>query len=141
MTDIALNVLLPETVDRQWAEIRALLEPGIEHGRGEFDVDDILTMVKDKKAFIAAMTQDGKITLAVCFEILEYPKKCVLYVIDMGGTGFDVIMKICWGHLTDLAQIVGASAIRGAVRPSMERYCRRVVPEAGKIYTILERGV
>lgn len=141
MSGIALNVLLPETVERQWDELRALLEPGIEHSSGEFDVDDILTMVKDKKAFIAAMSQNGKINLAVCFEILEYPKKCVLYVLAMGGTGFDVIIKICWEHLAELAQLVGASAIRGAVRPSMERYCRRVVPEAGKIYTILERGV
>lgn len=141
MSGIALNVLLPETVERQWDELRVLLEPGVEHARGEFDVDDILTMVKDKKAFIAAMVQNEKTSLAVCFEVLEYPKKCVLHVLAMGGTGFDVIIKVCWEHLAELAQLVGASAIRGAVRPSMERYCRRVVPEAGKIYTILERGV
>ena len=141
MSGHTLSVLLPQTVESHWADLRAMLAPGMEHSNGEFDVDDILTMVQSQRVFVAAYKQDDKISLAIVFEILNYPKKCVLYVLAMGGAGFDRLITFCWDALTELATLVGASAIRGAVRPSMEQYCRRVAPEAGKIYTILERGV
>jgi hypothetical protein len=141
MSGHTLSVLLPETVESHWANLRAMLAPGMEYSNGEFDVDDILTMVQSQRVFVATYKQDDKTNLAIVFEILTYPRKCVLHVLAMGGAGFDQLMKFCWDALTDLAKLVGASAIRGAVRPSMERYCRRVSPEAGKIYTILERGV
>lgn len=141
MSGHTLSVLLPETVESHWADLRTMLAPGMEYANGEFDVDDILTMVQSQRVFVATYKQDDKINLAIVFEILNYPKKCVLYVLAMGGAGFDRLMKFCWDALTELALLVGASAIRGAVRPSMERYCRRVAPDAGRIYTILERGV
>jgi hypothetical protein len=141
MSGPTLFVLRPETVESRWADLRAMLAPGMEYSNGEFEVDDILTMVQSQRVFVATYSEDSKDILAVVFEILNYPRKCVLHVLAMGGAGFDRMLKACWGALTELAALVGASAIRGAVRPSMERYCRRVAPEAGKIYTILERGV
>ena len=49
MSGHTLSVLLPETVESHWADLRTMLAPGMEHSNGEFDVDDILTMVQSQR--------------------------------------------------------------------------------------------
>ena len=141
MAEYQLTVLKPSAVEELWTELAALLAPGVQFANGEFDVQDLLWMIRSNKAFAAAMLKDGKIELAGVFEVLEYPKKRVLFVLVMGGQGLDVATSQCWDTLQDLARSVEAVAIRGAVRPSMERYCRRIIPDAQRIYTVLERPV
>ena len=60
MSGHTLSVLLPETVESHWADLRALLAPGMEYSNGEFDVDDILTMVQSQRVFVATYKEDDK---------------------------------------------------------------------------------
>lgn len=139
MAQYQLTVLQPEAVHVLWEELSALIEPGLEFANGEFDLEDILCMVDQHQAFVAVMSTQKKIRLAVVFEIIRYPKKRVLHVMALGGRGLDVVSTDCWAQLKRMAALVDADSIRGAVRPSMERLSRRVFPGAKKIYTVLEQ--
>ena len=116
MAEYQLTVLKPSAVEELWTELAALLAPGVQFANGEFDVQDLLWMIRSNKAFAAAMLKDGKIELAGVFEVLEYPKKRVLFVLVMGGQGFDVATSQCWDTLQDLARSV--EAVASASRPS-----------------------
>lgn len=137
----SLTVVQLESVEALWPELKPLFAPAVEYCAGELDVDDVLSLVKSKQAFIAVMSCEEKINLALAFQVLVYPKKTVLHVLAMGGEKFDVCATACWGEIENLAKVLGACAVRASVRPSMERYAKRVVPEAQKIYTVVERPI
>jgi hypothetical protein len=134
-----LRVILPTEVEALWPEISSRLLAAEDFSQGEFLISDLLPMVQRQEAFIAAMDNKTELDLVIVFQIMTFPRKKVLHVLAMGGQGFDVIMKSCWPELEKLALFLGTSAIRAAVRPSMQRYARRVAPEAVPVYTVVER--
>jgi hypothetical protein len=139
MNEYQLTVLQPASVEILWPDLYALLAPAEKFAHGEFLIEDILSMVQNEKAFVAVMSHRKHIDLAIVFEVMVYPRKTILHVLAMGGSGFDKVMNSCWKDLERLALCVGASSIRAMVRPSMKRYARRVAPEAKEVYTVVER--
>lgn len=136
---LRFRLLQPDEVVASWQNIRPLLEPAIEHCNGEFEADDLLDMVKNRRAFAFVLEDDGGLVLAGVAEVLIYPRKTVLYVLAVGGSKLNVLIREMWDALAKIGQLVGADSIRGAVRPSMERYYRRFAPGASIAYAIMER--
>lgn len=135
------TILLPDDVVALWPRIKELLEPAIPYANGELDIDDILEMVNNRQAFISVMYEDGVIVLVIVGEVLTYPKKSVLNILALGGTKLDVMMSKFLPALKNIAKQLGASAIRGYCRPSVERLFRRIGGGASRIYAVLETGV
>lgn len=140
MCEHKLTVMTPDQVDACWPVIRKLLAPAIEHCNGEFEVDDLLEMVVEGHAFVVVLLGEGIELAAVC-ECLKYPRKTVLNVLVLGGKNLDIVAMKFWPRVAEVAKVLGASSVRGAVRPAMERYYRRIAPDAMKAYAILERRV
>ena len=134
-----VRVVRPDELDRLWPEVRPLLEPAIPFCNGEFEVDDLRDLVVAGKAFIVALEDERGIALASVFEVLCLPRKTVLNVLVTGGSKLNVLIQQFWDRLDAIGRTLGAEAIRGAVRPAMQRYYRRIAPEAAVAYTILER--
>lgn len=141
MSERTLTVLVPEQVESAWVPIRKLLATAVEYCNGEFEVDDLLEMVLDGRAFVVVLASGSEIELAAVCERLTYPRKTVVNVLALGGKNFDLVNRQFWPKMVAVAEILGASAVRGAVRPVMERYCRRVAPDVAAVYTTLERRI
>lgn len=141
MSERTLTVISPDVAEAWWTSIRELLIPAIEHCNGEFEVDDLLAMVMEGKAFVVVMANEEGLELAAICECLKYPRKSVLNVLVLGGRNLDLVAKQFWPKVTEVARILGASSVRGAVRPAMERLYRRIAPDAVRAYAILERRV
>ena len=141
MDERAVVVLPQKFVALHWASIKELLAPAIEFANGELEVEDILTLVADGKAFLVGdVVLDRLLWVAAC-ECVSYPRRTVLNVIALGGRDLNVAIRELWGEITEIAHRLGATSIRGAVRPSMERYYRRYAPEARKAYVVMEKSV
>lgn len=141
MSEYALTILKPEEVACRWSEISELLGPALPHCNGEFELDDLLNLVAGGRAFVLALVNGGRIELASVCECIRYPRKTVLNVLVLGGRRLDVVARQFWDQVAGTARLLGASCVRGAVRPSMERYYRRIAPAATRAYAILERPV
>ena len=139
--DHRLRVLPPAEVNSSWPQIAELLKPAIKFCNGEFEADDLLAMVNEGRAFVMALEQAGVIRLASVCEVLVFPKKKVLNVIAVAGSRLDVALLVFWEKIEDVARTLEVDSIRGAVRPAMQRYYRRIAPEATIAYAILERKI
>ena len=136
-----LRVILPTEFEELWPQLSSKLLAAEDFSQGEFLISDIPGMIKQEEAFVTVMSDKTDMDLVIVFQILSYPRKKVLYVMAMGGRGFNVVMDSCWSEVEKLARFLGASSIRAAVRPSMQRYARWVTPEAVAIYTMVERPI
>ena len=124
-----------------WPKLREFFELGIEFGHGDFEIDDILSLVSDGKSFIVVLERDGETTLASACEVIVYPRRSVMNVMAIGGCGLDVMFGRFWDLIVDIGRVLGVNAVRGSVRPSMQRYCKRIAPDATVAYNVLERAL
>ena len=136
-----LRVLRPDEVSRRWDEISGFLGLGSEFGHGDFVIDDIKVLVDDGKAFIVVLEDGGRMILASACEVISYPRRSVMNVMAIGGSGLDVMFGEFWNQVADMGRILGVDAVRGSVRPSMQRYCKRIAPDATVAYNVLERAL
>lgn len=139
MQDVRFRLVNPDEVVASWPDLRRLLEPAIEYCGGEVEVDDLRDMVTRRQAFLFVLEGATGYLLAGVTEVIVYPRKTTLYVIAVGGSQLNVLIREMWSELEKIGRSVGAQSIRGAVRPSMERYYRRFAPGAKIAYAIMER--
>lgn len=139
--EFRLRVLNPDEVFAGWKEIRAFLDRGSEYGHGDFEMDDILQLVKEGRAFIMVLECSSRTILASACEVITYPRRSVLNVMAIGGERLDVMFGEFWSQVSDVGRILGVNAVRGSVRPSMQRYCKRIAPDATVAYNVLERAL
>lgn len=141
MTEKLVTVLPLQCVEDHWYAIKALLDPAVEHVNGELDANDLYRLVQERKALLVAMVDAGQITWVAACECISYPRKTVLNVIALGGRHLHVALREFWAEISEIAHALGATAIRGAVRPAMQRYYRRYAPEAQVAYAVMEKAL
>lgn len=134
-----LVVLRPEQVEASWSVVGALLERSIEFCNGEFEAADILDMVKSGRAFILGLYRDEDLVLCAACEVLVLPRRRLMNFIAIGGEDMRALFVDQWGRIESIAKTLEVDAIRGAVRPSMQRYCKRIDPASVVAYTVLEK--
>lgn len=134
-----LRVIRPDELEALWPTIQRLLALAIPHCNGEFEVDDLRDLVQQGRAFFMVLEDRGVIILAAVCEVIVTPRKKMLNVLALGGARLDMLALSFWGQVQDIGRLLGVDSVRGAVRPAMQRYYRRIAPEATVAYTILER--
>lgn len=134
-----LRVIRPDEFSDSWPRVSQLIAPAIPHCNGEFELEDLRNLVESQRAFVVAMEDGSEIILASVCEVRTSPRKQVLNVIILGGCRLNVLVKEFWDRIQYIGRKLGVSAIRGAVRPAMQRYYRRIAPDASVVYAILER--
>lgn len=138
MSEHILTVLQPEQVEEQWAQIRALLEPVQAHCHGELTVDDVLDLVRDRRAFVLTYAEGGELALVGAFEVIQYPRRRVINAMMIGGKKLGVVLNDFMGDVVKYGKTVGADAVRGYVRPSVARLVRRSKAKPKLIYSVVE---
>lgn len=131
--------MLPNEVVSSWSTVSALLQKCIEFCHGDFEVDDIKVMVEDRSAFILALSKGKETVLAAACQVIVLPRRKVLNVIAVGGKDLDVLYLHFWDELKGIARTLDVDAVRGAVRPAMELYCKHLASDDFTRYAILEK--
>lgn len=134
-------VLSPAQAEHHWPVIRELLAKAVDHGRGEVEVDDILVLAQSRKMFVVALMEDDRIVAALAAEVLAYPRKSVLNVAFLGGTGVAARSAQLIQFLDASARLLKASAVRCMCRESVARLAVRREPSVVRAYVVLEREV
>jgi len=133
-----LHLLTPAQFRDAWPMLRQMLLPIEDHCNGELLVDDVPALVEERKAFILVMFDGGKISLVGVMEVISYPRKSVMNTIMMAGKGSRYLFTECRESVAHIARALGASCIRGYVRPSVSRLLRQSTPRAREVYSIVE---
>lgn len=119
----ALHVL-PEHLDEHWEVIKPIVEKWLPSCNGEFDIDDVYAMLKDKRFALLAFHTHGDIRLVALMEFVQYPKKRVLRFVGFAGENPIVAFKFlpaveAWAlrnHATELESLVSDDAVKYVAR-------------------------
>lgn len=136
-----LRVMPPDEVFSSWHTVSELLEKSIQFCYGEFETVDIKSMVANREAFILSLDKGGETVLAAACQIIVLPRKKVMNVIALGGRDLEILYVHFWDEIQRIAKVLEVDAVRGAVRPAMQRYYLRIAPNDFTAYTILEKRV
>lgn len=139
-TDVTRNLrlLTPAQFRDAWPLLRSILKPVEDQCHGELTLDDIPKLVDDRKAFILEMIEGDEVILVGVMEIVVFPRKTTMNTIMMAGRGSKHLFTDCRHQVAAIAQALGASCIRGFVRPSVSRLLRQSTPRAREIYSVVE---
>lgn len=138
VTTRKLHLLTPAQFRDAWPKLREMLLPVEDHCNGELLVDDVPALVDERKAFVLAMFDGGKLCLVGVMEIIAYPRKTVMNTIMMAGSGSRYLFTECRDAVASIANTLGASCIRGYVRPAVSRLLRQSTSRAREVYSIVE---
>ena len=139
--DLRMRVLTKDEFEQRWSEIRPLLDPATPYNGGEYDTDDLLVMVKEGHAFGLGFLCDGVCNFIMILQVQHMPRKKVLHILCWGGPGMRRFFQLFLQAFLSLAKRNGCQAIRGAMRPSMERYAKRFIPNLTNLYSIVETSL
>lgn len=133
-----LRLLTPAQFRDAWPTLRNMLLPVEDHCNGELLVEDVPRLVDERKAFVLVMFEGSSLILAGVMEVITYPRKTVMNTIMMAGRGSRYLFTDCRDAVAAIATTLGASCIRGYVRPSVSRLLRQSTPRAREVYSIVE---
>lgn len=133
-----LAVLSREHVQRDWERIRQLL-PVEDYCYGELHHADLLELVTAGLAVVLALREGATIHCVAVVEVLAYPRRKVLNVIMVGGTGIKTVLRELHPQLAEYAQALGCDALRGQQKfPAMVRLLKQADPRAKVLYQVTE---
>ena len=133
-----LHLLTPPQFHDAWPALKPILLTVEPHCHGEILVDDIPRLIDDRSAFALVMSDKGEACLVGIMEILKYPQKTVMNAIMIAGRDVRYFFTDCRDDVARIASSLGASCIRGYVRPSVSRLLQRSTPRAREIYSVVE---
>lgn len=127
-----LRLLRPEEVIQRWPDLSRLLDAAVREGKGEVEVEDLLSLVLSGRMFIFATD-----AFALTCEFVVYPRKTVMIV--GFGSGQVGNHRQVLATMETFARQGGASSIQTYCRnPAMVRYYKRFF-EIEPLYAVLER--
>jgi hypothetical protein len=87
--------ILSKDVDTWWPYVTRYLEDALEHGLGEYNIDDIRNACKEKNMQLWAVLSN-KVEGAFITKVAQFPQKNILVVLLLGGDNFKD-----WKHEAD----------------------------------------
>ncbi len=112
----------PGLIAAHWPAARGLLEPVVAHAaRGEFTTDDLRGMLDSGRAHAALMFEGEEPAMAMVFGFVHYPRKTVLNVIALGGSGLADAAMSFWPRFVTWAKESGINEIEACTAPAMTR--------------------
>ncbi len=139
--DFRMRLISTQEFEERWAEIQPLLNPATEFNAGEYETEDLRRMVQQGLAFGLGFLRNGKYEYVMVMQTIQMPRKKVLFILSWGGHGMRLAFHLFYKEFIELMKQKGYQAIRGAMRPSMERYAKRMLPNLNNIYSIVETSL
>lgn len=115
-----------------WQYVQEHIEPAIEHGHGDYTIDQVRLMVNSGQwLLLIAVDEAKKIHGAATVSFVNYPNDRVAFITFIGGklvSNDDTFEQMC-----GILKGNGATKIQGTVRPVVARLFKR--------YGFNERGI
>jgi hypothetical protein len=71
----------------RWPEIRPLVDPATPYNPGEYETDDLLTLVKQGRAFALGFLRHDRYEFVMILQTVYMPRKKILFILCWGGKG------------------------------------------------------
>lgn len=114
----------PELRAEHWQQARTLLGRVVDEAcHGEFDLADLDQMVSDGSA-IAVI--GGEYQIAMVFEFVSYPRKQVINIMAIAGSGLQQAAVTFLGIFREWAAESGFNEIEACVSPAMARFLQPI---------------
>ena len=136
--DFRMRLISTQEFEERWGELHPLLNPATEFNAGEYETEDLRRMVQQGLAFGLGFLRNGKYEYVMVMKTIQMPRKKVLFILSWGGHGMRLAFQLFYKEFIDLMKQKGYDSLRGAMRPSMERYAKRMLPNLNNIYSIVE---
>ena len=125
-------------ISQTWDLIEKYIVESQQYGGGDYSSEHVkVYLTSGQWVLIVAVDEQNVIHGAMTITFNNYPNHRVAFITATGGKG--IITKISLQQLREILKSFGATKIRAAVRPSMERLLYRV--GFFKRYTIAETQI
>ena len=116
-----------DMIDDFWTQVSPFIEMALEHGHGEFEVDDIYEacLEKDMQLWVIYEQPEHKIVLAVVTQIINYPKTKVCRIVTLGGES-DLLWENKLFILEEWAKENGCVRVETFCRDGLQRKLNRL---------------
>jgi hypothetical protein len=84
-----VHILHPSAIPEVWDRVAPLLEKAEEHSDGEWLVEDFYGPLLDCQMQLWVAVENGDLLAAMTTEIAHHPRKKVLRIVALGGSGFN----------------------------------------------------
>jgi hypothetical protein len=117
----------PERLEQLWPQIEPMLHACIEDNcHGELTVEDLKQITLLGRAYMfVAVTETGRVTLAISIEFIPFPRLKCANVIAMAGEGLFDARKRFWAKLTGWLYMQDVRAIDAWVGERMRKVLTR----------------
>lgn len=116
----------PELLEEWWDRAEPHLIPVVtEAARGEFTIDDLHRLCKEKRATCVVVTDGEIVTLAAVFEFIHYPRMTACNVIAMGGKDWHSVAEQFFITFKQWLYGMGVTVIEASCSSVMSRLLRR----------------
>lgn len=133
-------VLVSHDTIQRFEEMRDCMDRVVENAvHGEFTSDDLKEMIANGSAFGAFCAVDGRVVMAIVWEIRDYPRMRVVNLVAMGGSRLFDLFKRYWDVMRSVWKSQGASHIECFTSPAMVRLIKQGNIPLKQIY-VFSRG-
>lgn len=137
MEQIIVTDVDAEDVEILWPKIRDYLASALEHGQGEYNIDDIHYSLLDGSMRLWILyNADGELLSSAVCEIRKYPQKTVCYVILTGGDSIEH-WSYAMAAIEDWALQNGADAVAAYTRRGVAKMLQS--SEFNTVYTVVQK--
>lgn len=120
-----------------WPAVAPMLARALDHGQGDYGLDDIRALLLDRSCQLWAWIEDGAIAACCVTTIIVYPRRKVCGLMLVGGKGL--------ARWLDAAQPVIAAWARAQGCTQLEGYARkgwlRVLKDWRTAWTQIRRDI
>jgi hypothetical protein len=125
-------------INQTWHLVKGYIAESQKHGGGDYNTEHVkVYLTTGQWILIVAVDENNVIHGAMTITFNNYPNHRVAFITATGGRG--IITRDTLKQLKEILKDLGATRIRSAVRPSMERLLYRV--GFFKRYTIAETQI
>jgi len=112
-----------EWVNRLWPAVESYIDAALDWANGDYTVEHARVLVTTGQWLLVVVTDGATIHGAVTISMFNRPTDRVAFITAMGGSG--ISSPETFDQLKAIVAAQGATVLEGAVRESVERFCRR----------------
>ena len=129
----------PEDISRVWDQVGPMLQLALDKGNGIYELPDVKKELESGDNILLAAVKDKEIQAVFTLTTLEYPRKKVLSIFLVGGSGMEEWEEEIMDTIHAIAKKQGADSVFSNGRDGWTRKMKKYGYH--KVCTILERAV
>lgn len=113
-------VVAPEHVEQHWPAVAPMIEKALEHGMGEYTLDDAKEMAASGAWRLFMAVKPGEVVAAGLGQIDDYPRKRVFWIRVLGAVD-SAALEVMRELTEQVGRAAGCNVIAFAGRPGWVR--------------------